>query len=346
MGLHKRPGSKYWYYSLQIAGKRVYKSTGETDRNRAKLVYLKSLPEFRDRELHGSPSKITLSEMIAIYLRDHSSRLTPRTHESNLNLKTRILRFFKPGAKLTSVTPHLVERYIASRSGRVRPATINRELTFLRGLFTRAIRWGYVTTSPMAVIKNLKEERKPERFLTDAEKDRLLATCRTDVRLIVRFALKTGMRVSELIHLQWSDVNLDTRRITVLRTKSHEARQIPLSTQSREILKRLPKRSGNVFTHEDGHIWARDNVWDLFKKACARAGLDSGFTFHDLRHTFARDLLDRGVDIYTVSKLLGHSVLTTTQRYLSRNMPRAQEAVEWLDRSATEASRANLPGLV
>ncbi len=86
-----------------------------------------------------------------------------------------------------------------------------------------------------------------------------------------------------------------------------------------------------MFAKESGELWKRDNLWVKFKAACEKAKLPPDFTFHDLRHTFARDLLDRGVDIYTVSKLLGHSALTTTQRYLSHNMPRAEEAVEALD---------------
>lgn len=160
--------------------------------------------------------------------------------------------------------------------------------------------------------------------------------------------------MSELIFLEWKNVNLDTKRIAAVRTKSHKLRVIPISKDSRERLKRLPKLSRYVFVKEDGTTWKRDNLWTKFKAACERAGLPPDFTFHDLRHTFARDLLDRSVDIYTVSKLLGHSVLTTTQRYLSHNMPRAEEAVEALDvvacggllspRPASSASRARSDG--
>ncbi|MFH1725384.1 MAG: site-specific integrase [Elusimicrobiota bacterium] len=346
MGLFKRPNSPYWYYSLQIDGKRVFKSTRESDRKRAKLVHLNSLREFRDRQAYGAPSKITLGKMVDIYMRDHSSRLTPRTHKTNLSLKTRILLSFNPGMKLAALTAHDIERYAAQRTGRVKPATINRELTFLQGLYTKAIRWGYVKTSPLATVKKFKEERKPERFLTAKQKARLLKACPESIRPVVWFALKTGMRMSEITNLEWKNVNLDTRRVFVVNTKAHKTRVIPFSEDSREALKRLPKRNKYVFTQEDGGLWIQQSLWKKFVVARAEAGLPADFTFHDLRHSFARDLLDRGVDVYTVSRLLGHGSLRVTERYLSHDMPGAEAAIRALDQSVVKSVVTDFAGVV
>lgn len=337
MGLHKRPGSQYWYYTLQVGGKRVYKSTRETDRKRAKLVYLDSLREFRDRETHGVPPKITLGEMIEIYMRDHSSRLTPRTHETNISLKNRLLRHFSPKLKLVALTRHDIERYLAARTGRVKPGTINRELTFLQGLYTKAIQWGCARTSPVAGIKKPKEERKPERYLTDKEQAALLEACPESIRPMITLALRTGMRLSELRLLEWLNVNLATRRIFVVNTKAHKTRVIPISEGTWEMLKRLPKRSGHVFGSENGRVWVTQTWEKKFVAACRASKLPPDFTFHDLRHTFARDLLNRGVDIYTVSRLLGHGSLKVTERYLSHNMPGAAEAIASLDQSVAKS---------
>ncbi|MFH2204877.1 MAG: tyrosine-type recombinase/integrase [Elusimicrobiota bacterium] len=337
MALFKRPSSQYWYYSLQINGKRVFKSTRETDRKRAKLVWIDSLRRFRDRELHGAPSRITLGEMIELYMRDHSARLKARTHETDRSLKNRILRGFSPNIKLRSLTPHHIERYIAKRSGRVKPGTINRELTFLQGLFTKAVRWGFAATNPLTLIKKLKEERKPERFLAPAQKDKLLASCRDSLKPLVGFAMKTGMRMSEIIELEWKNVNLDKNRVYAVGTKAHKTRVIPISPATRETLKRLPKRSDRVFTQDSGKPWIVATLGKWFVRAARKARLPQDFTFHDLRHTFARDLLDRGVDIYTVSRLLGHSSLRVTERYLSHNMPGAEEAIGKLDQSVVKS---------
>lgn len=331
MGLFKYPHSPYWYYTLQVNGKRVFKSTREKERNRAKLVWLNSLRDFKDRELHGAPSKISLGEMIEVYMRDHSARLKPRTHQTNQSLANRLLYFFSPKLRLTGLTAHEVERYVASRTGKVKPGTINRELVFLQGLYTKAIQWGHAQTNPLARVKKLKEERKPERFLTAKQKLTLLESCREDLRPIVSLAIKTGMRQSELIRLEWKNVNLDTRRVYAVATKASKVRVIPISDATREMLKRLPKRGAFVFAQANGKPWCPQMVIRWFHRAADKTDLPRDFTFHDLRHTFARDLLDRGVDIYTVSKLLGHGSLRVTERYLSHNMLGAEEAILALD---------------
>jgi len=153
---------------------------------------------------------------------------------------------------------------------------------------------------------------------------RLVSVCEGNLAAIVTLALHTGMRRGEILSLKWRDIDFSRKIITLLKTKSGERREIPMDEIIYETFLTLPKHKASpyVFCYKDGKP-IRD-IRGSFQKAMEDAGIKD-FRFHDLRHTFASQLVMMGIDLKTVQELLGHKTFEMTLRYahLSPNHKRA-----------------------
>jgi integrase len=238
------------------------------------------------------------------------------------------------------------------KAGRL-PATVNRDLDRIRGALSRAVDWGMLPEHPLRTVKRAKGvDNSRVRYLTKAEEKRLREVLqkREDERRkhrvsgnawcaqrgygdgrpmwpkdgytdhlmpLVLVALNTGLRRGELFSLEWENVNLATKMLTVTagNAKSRKARHIPLNAEALKILKRWKKQGdgkGLVFPGAAGERMTNINKsWDGLVEA---AKLDN-FRFHDLRHDFASKLVMAGVDLNTVRELLGHADIAMTLRY-------------------------------
>ena len=222
--------------------------------------------------------------------------------------------------RLEEVTRKGIEDYKTRRKDKdgANVATVNRELCCLKSMLRRATEWGYVGENITAGIKQFKERPKPPSFLGAEETSALLAECPYYLYVIVACALNTGLRRQEVFDLRWKDVDMKRRTITVRESKNYTYRVIPINDTLFEVLQKMPRHisSPYVFTsvhpNRDGKPY--DNVTRGFQNALKRAGLPH-YRFHDLRHTFASHLVMNGVDIRTVSQLLGHKTIKTTMRY-------------------------------
>ncbi|MBL4614780.1 MAG: site-specific integrase, partial [Magnetovibrio sp.] len=120
---------------------------------------------------------------------------------------------------------------------------------------------------------------------------------------LVTFAVDTGGRKSELLKLDWLNVDLDRGFVTFRKTKNGEDRSVRLTDRAEQVLTDLsPQKSGPVFTYRGQ---AMKDVKTSFERARTRAGVED-FRFHDLRHTFASRLVQQGVTLYEVMHLTGH----------------------------------------
>jgi integrase len=212
----------------------------------------------------------------------------------------------------------------------VSKARVNRNLALLKKMFNLAIDWGYAKENPVRRVKLFSEkDNLKERILTEEEEKSLLEAASAHLKPIVKTALHTGMRRGEILGLEWDQVDLGKRMIRVTRTKSGKSRFIPINDllfEELEILKKTNGLSKNVFLNPEGKGPLAD-VKTAFKAASRRAGI-KGLRFHDLRHTFASRLVERGVDIITVKDLLGHHSVVTTQRYTHSNADQKRKAVQ------------------
>ncbi|MBI4057069.1 MAG: tyrosine-type recombinase/integrase [Elusimicrobia bacterium] len=227
---------------------------------------------------------------------------------------------------LEMITPLMIERYQVQRqSEEVKTSTVNREHACLKAILYKAIQWGYYKpvdgVNPARKVRMLPEPQYRTRFLTDDEIKRLLNCCSERLRVIVSIALNTGMRLGELVGLTWENVDLERGIITLTKTKNNKRREIPINGVARQVLEGLPRDQEKILDFT--------NFQNEFPDTLKKAGIKD-FHFHDLRHTFASHLVAKGVDLYTIQALLGHSSYEVTQRYAHLAPNQKRVAVEVL----------------
>lgn len=341
MGVYKRKDSPFWWFSFRHDGKRIADSTGMTDYKLANQVYVMKRNKHIIRKEKGEIAPIKLRDLIQHFLDDYS-KANKKSYSDDLSLAKKLNAFF--GEKLASeITPQLVEQYKSHRrqqpvaDRQVSGAMVNRELSFMKAVYNRGIEWGLVADNPVKRVKFFSEkDRARTRYLAAEEKTRLLAVCPPDVRRIVIFALKTGMRQSEILGLRWTDIDPVANTIELRRTKSGKIRYVPIHPDVREILNSLPRSGEFVFAGERGGAGWHGTRRAAFEKALEKAGLRD-VVFHTLRHTFASELVMKGVDLKTVSELLGHSSTRMTERYSHLSPSHKAVAVNLLPSEAPAA---------
>jgi integrase len=219
--------------------------------------------------------------------------------------------------------------------------TVNRHLATVRAMFSKALKWELYEGRNPAASPNMLREVHRDKFLSPAETQALVKALDADKDQTAAAALAllivTGARRSEAMLARWANVDLARGLLTVPRSKSGRTRHIPLSPFAAAILQRqLARRQADnphVFpSHKvpGKPLEGLRGVWTRAKKA---AGLPQDLRIHDLRHSFASALANLGTPLNEIGTLLGHSQLSTTQRY-------AHHSPERLIDTATSASRA------
>lgn len=219
-------------------------------------------------------------------------------------------------ARLTS--KHVAAfRDVRLREGRA-GATVVKELNSLSHLIDTACKeWGIpMLANPVKLVRRPAVARGRDRRLTHAEYDALLAACRSSgamqLEAIVVLAIETGMRLGELLGLEWSRVDLGSRVATLDLTKNGEARQVPLSSRAIDTLRSVPRNLNNprVFWR-----WSRpDSFENAWRRVVLKARL-SNLRFHDLRHEATSRLFEKGLGMMEVASVTGHKTLQMLKRY-------------------------------
>jgi integrase len=215
-------------------------------------------------------------------------------------------------------------------------ATVNRYMAVLSHMFTVAQKeWRLVDRNPVRSVGKKKESRGRVRFLSDAERDSLLAACsKSDwpvLHTLVMLAISTGARRGELIHLKWDDVDLKAARAVVRETKNGDPRALPLVGKALEAL-RVLKLQGSaksewVFPQPSGFPGPYEGFDAHWHEALNAAGI-ADFRFHDLRHTCASYLASQGASLLEIADTLGHRTLSMVKRYAHLAQSHKVSAIE------------------
>jgi integrase len=261
------------------------------------------------------------------------------------------------------------------KSREVSRVTINNNIAALRAALNRATEWGVVSSMPLGKIKRRAADENPiVRYLSADEEVRLRAGLiarddrRRDARAsanawrrerhykefplygrytdhitpLVLLALNTGLRRGELLRLQWRDLDLERRVLTVRGedTKTGQTRHVPMNSEAAMVATAWRSTSYDpetfVFASSD-----ESTPLAYIRKAwtgVVNAALVNSFRFHDLRHTFASNLVMASVDLNTVRELLGHKSVAMTLRYAHLAPEHKAAAVETLVAKRTEAA--------
>ncbi|MDG2008568.1 MAG: site-specific integrase, partial [Candidatus Binatia bacterium] len=236
--------------------------------------------------------------------------------------------------QITKLTPGRIQTVLVKKFQHLTPATRNRALSHISGFLTWAQGEGYLQTDPLARIKKLPENNERERYLEPQEEARLLMALDPRVVDLVKLALLTGCRRGELLALKWPDIDLRKRELRVREAKSGTGRTIPLIDEACALLRGMPSRfhGSYVFRGKDregSRPISTERAAKMFRQGVSESGIED-FHFHDLRHTFASRLVQRGVPLYTVAKILGHSDTRVTRRYAHLTETETRAAMETL----------------
>lgn len=266
-----------------------------------------------------------------IYLRDvkKTSRNTEISYQRDLIQLEEYLRnqgIVEPD-KVTKTSLNSYILYM-EKSGKA-TTTISRELAAIKAFFHYQFKEGRIRRDPAELLKAPKVEKKAPVILSVEEVQSLLAQpegknakeIRDKAMLELLYA--TGIRVSELINLQLSDINLSVgflvcrdgqrERTIPFGKKASKALSVYLEQARSQLLK--GQESDLLFTNCNGKAMTRQGFWKIIKYYGEKAGVQTDITPHSLRHSFAAHLLRSGADIQAVQAMLGHSDMATTQVY-------------------------------
>jgi integrase/recombinase XerD len=327
----RRGGGYTWYVRHFRLGKEFWLSTGTADKKLAQDVLRRTeLEDERFKQGLEAPKRIqhiSLEAFVQLYLLDRTGRLAPRTIQTDV-MRLKIFTDWMKRSKtlVSSVTIHDVEKFREYRLKQVKPGTVNITLGVLRAAFQWAEEHAYTEKNPFA-IKHLKVrlDKKIPRALTPGEIETFF-NCEMDSyhRAVFSFVLSTGARRSELARLRWDDVDFSSRTLYFRNTKGRKDRAIPITVELAHLLHSIPKENELVFRYNPS--WYT-HLFEIYRD---KAGIGNHLTLHSLRHTSATELLRSGISIYTVQKLLGHSSLSVTERYLHAIPEDLREAAEVL----------------
>jgi len=330
--ISKRNNGFYYLFFVDGAGRRRKVSTGTKVKRKAE--------EFKGRFQGNGP---TLRQFRALYEPYVRSNLAGNTASLHLLFVQQFAEHVGD-IPLGEITVLQIEAFKTSLlDGGNRRVTVNMKLAKLRSIFNTAVRWGAVKVNPFLQVKPLAiPEATPAYFTPEQFATFLSFVTNQEFSEFCLVAFYTGMRLSEISALDWSDVDIE-RKIVLIRskegfiTKGRRNRIIPLNQSLADILRARKERAtglpGPMFHQADGSRYTKDFVTKKFKRVLNRSGLDSSLHFHSLRHSFCTLLVKSGVSLYQVQKLAGHSRSSVTQIYSHLVAQDLQDAVDLLNLS-------------
>lgn len=210
------------------------------------------------------------------------------------------------------------------------PKSISRKINSIRTFYRFLKSKGYVVEDPSLLVAHPKYQLAPPRILTPTEYRALRDAARNDPRMsaIIELLLQTGIRIGELTALKLSDIQKDSLHVPTI--EKHTERVVPLNKRAQEALNRYmevrPKvTEDHLFITKSGKPFLIRNIRTSIERYFRLAEIKNA-KVNDLRHTFVAHHLKHGASIVTLSKMLGHKRLSTTERYLEYVPDRATES--------------------
>ena len=336
MFLSKLSNGVYHIYYTNSNGKKTKIST----RTKLKGEANKFLADFHNeikQKQENRLSPISLKKFSFEFLK-YSEAIHSINHTKSIRTSFNEFIKYTGNIMLAEISKKLIVDFVELRLRMVSNYTIRRDLADLSSAFNWGISKDYILENPCKGIKKPKLIEKVPIFFSEAEFNTLISSINDkDLIDIIRFAALTGIRQNDLINLRWEQVNFKNRTLTLdnrfSQTKSRKVHVLPLNLKSLQILtgRQLTcKHNTHIFTYNDNPI-KQSFISHKFKKLVKTAQLNPGFTFHSLRHSFGSWLVQKGVPLYQVSKLMTHSDLRVTQIYTHLSEQNLKDAVELLD---------------
>lgn len=340
MAIFKR-GRTYWYH-FWFNGQHIQRSTKQGNPRVARQIEAAYRTKLAKGEV-GIEDRMPAPQFDRFakeFLEKVEAERNPRTHRRYRVSLVSLRRWFG-GRRLDEITTARIEQYKLKRLEEGRSnATVNRDLACLRRMLRLAVRWRKLALTPFAdgAVEFLQEQGR-DRILNVEEERRYLRAANSTLRDIATLMVETGMRPEEVFKLRQEDVHLTKRYVHIRGGKTKNAkRDLFLTDAVFEVLKRRidMAKGPYVFPWRKGHQsydWNRPmtQIWNAHQEALAKSGIKSSFKLYDLRHTYGTRAAEAGTDPLTLMRLMGHTNLQTTNRYVhlsKRHLFEAQRRLE------------------
>ncbi|MDA8384319.1 MAG: site-specific integrase [Betaproteobacteria bacterium] len=311
MSLFKRKDSTHWWIKLTTRdGRRIQQSTGTTDKVKAQELHDKLKASLWDQERLGIKPARSWREAVVRWLEETSEKAT---HKEDIR-KLRWLDAHLGSLTLDQITLDVIDRIRSARLKEGSKGTCNRYLALIRAILRRACdEWEWIDKVPK--VRLFKESNSRERSLTVEQAKALLAELPEHQREVVSFALATGLRQSNVLKLEWRQVNLDQRHAWIdgWQSKNRRPISVPLNAAAISVLQRqIGKHPERVFTFRGKPLnTANTRAWQAARR---RAGIED-FRWHDLRHTWATWQRQAGTPTHELQRLGGWRTGSMVERY-------------------------------
>ncbi len=285
-----------------------------------------------------------LIEQYGLYLRNERN-LSPHTLRNYLSdlkqfdqflLREGFDRDKKEKITIKMIDHHVIRRYLGALAKVCAKSSVGRKLAALRSFFRYLLKEGRIARDPLSFFSAPKQEKPLPAFLSVDEVFHLLGGVRgvgflpVRDRAVLEVFYSTGIRVSELVGLNWNDIDFPLGIIRVVGKGSKE-RIVPIgeialqalrdyNAEQEKKLKGAVKGAQPVFLNRRGSRITTRSVARIVEKHLKASGIPVRMGPHGLRHTFATHLLNSGADLRVIQELLGHASLSTTQRYTHVNL--------------------------
>lgn len=337
--IYKR--GKVWYVLYFVDGTRVKKSLGVKSKQLAEIEKSRIETEIEKGKMGFAPTKLNPLDALGKYMDEiiqTKSKPTSRRYIYSLKPFQTYLTEKKRINTFKDLNKRDIEKLLATRGMEVKPKTYNEELGVLKQFFRWCIDQNYIFESPVEKAQRRYMTPQPPKAFTKEEIEIILESANKQHRDIYEFLLNTGLRSGEMWHLEWTDVDVE-KDIIYIRIKKDwhpkmsTNRTVPLNARAKEIIERQPKRSNLVFTTRTGG--SQFDIYNRFRHLVKKIKEKHGViienpTIHAFRHTFATHALQSGIDIYTVSRYLGHTSVKMTEKYLTLLPDYAKREIEKL----------------
>jgi len=342
INLYRRNGVWYGRFpELKELGRDARISLKTTDREVAVLKAKRIERELATGTFLQPEKPIPIEELFEKYLEYSRLSKNPRVYKTD-RFRLSFIKSLADSHKVKTVgdiTPAFAEKLKAEVLKRSQsPGSYNQYLQLPKAVLNKAIEWGDLSSNPLRFVKKLKPHKvRTIRYLTMEEIQKAFDSIAGTVNSMVRVLAYTGLRLGEMIHLSWEDVNFRAGYIAVqskeqFSPKSREVRHVPINDRLRDLLLTLKKR-GHQYVFDNGQgkpLYASSSHYTRkIKRALSDTGIkDAGA--HTLRHTFISHLFLQGVPITVIRELAGHKDISTTMRYAHLSAKDREEAVQRL----------------
>lgn len=334
MTIYEKNGK--YYCRFQIDGERHhYLCQGATNTKEAKKI--EDGFRYRTQQQQNGLMSVTdnkkakLKTLIQLY--DKYSEVNKISHGKN-SFGKYISQYFGENTNAKDIKADKIESFkkYLKEERKSSNSTINKYLSALSKMYNLGIENKLINSNPVKSIKKLREENYKIRYLTIEEETKMYQAIEEKfpyLKPIVTCALQTGMRRGEIFNLRWENIDFELGYIELLKTKTGKARKIPISASLRKVLESINPISEYVFINPQTNKPYTD-IHNSFGTVLEKANIHN-FRFHDLRHTVATRLVEKGIDLVVVKEILGHSKIDTTMRYAHAVPKRKLEAIEVLN---------------